>query len=145
MVVDSHEEALERVMRVFRVAIMGMVVMTGAGLARNGDVVNAQQNIPGQPQNPTMPSTSRPGVLPPDDATAPDGPFRGVLDEERKKAINDDRHKRLEQDVARLQELTNELKTDMDKANKDELSMDVIRKAGEIEKLAHDVQSRMTN
>jgi hypothetical protein len=47
--------------------------------------------------------------------------------------------------VDRLLALTNELKTDVDKSSKDELSLDVIRKAGEIEKLAHDVQSRMKN
>jgi hypothetical protein len=41
--------------------------------------------------------------------------------------------------------LTNELKSDVDKTNKDELSVEVIRKAGEIEKLAHDVQARMKN
>jgi hypothetical protein len=37
------------------------------------------------------------------------------------------------------------LKTDVNKTNKDELSLDVMRKAQEIEKLAHDVQSRMKN
>ena len=129
---------------VFRVAVMGMVVMAGAGLTGNGNVVRAQQDLPGKPTDPTMPTASRPGVLAPDDATVPD-PFRGVMDEERRKAINDDRHKRLEEDVSKLQELTNELKTDVEKANKDELSLDVVRKAGEIEKLAHDVQSRMKN
>jgi hypothetical protein len=41
--------------------------------------------------------------------------------------------------------LTTELKSDVDKANKDELSLDVMRKAAEIEKLAHDVQNRMKN
>jgi hypothetical protein len=129
--------------RVFRVAVTGLVVMASVGLAR--DVGRAQQTIPGMPQDPAMPSTQRPGVQPPDDSAQPSGPFRGVMDEQRKRAINDDRHKRLEQDVDKLLALTNELKTDVDKSNKDELSLDVVRKAGEIEKLAHDVQSRMKN
>ena len=55
----------------------------------------------------------------------------------------DERHKRLLADTARLVELTNELKTEVDKASKDELSLDVVRKAAEIEKLAHDVKDRM--
>jgi hypothetical protein len=67
------------------------------------------------------------------------------MNAERAKAFNDERHKRLEDDVSRLQALTNELKADVDKADKDELSLVVLRKAAEIEKLAHDVQSRMKN
>jgi len=67
------------------------------------------------------------------------------MDEERMKAMNDDRHKKLSADVERMLALTNELKSEVDKTNKDELSVEVIRKAGEIEKLAHDVQARMKN
>ncbi len=55
----------------------------------------------------------------------------------------EERHKRLLADTARLVELTNELKTEVDKAAKDELSLDVVRKAAEIEKLARDVKERM--
>jgi hypothetical protein len=39
--------------------------------------------------------------------------------------------------------LATELKVDMDKTNKDMLSLDVIRKADEIEKLAHSVKEKM--
>jgi hypothetical protein len=67
------------------------------------------------------------------------------MNEERMKALNSDRHKRLEDDASKLLALSTELKSDVDKANKDELSLDVMRKAAEIEKLAHDVQSRMKN
>lgn len=55
----------------------------------------------------------------------------------------DDRRKRLLNDTARLVDLSNELKTEVDKSSRDELSLDVIRKAAEIEKLAHDVRERM--
>ena len=55
----------------------------------------------------------------------------------------DERHKRLEADTAKLLALTNELKAEVDKASKDELSLDVVRKAAEIEKLARDVKERM--
>jgi hypothetical protein len=107
-------------------------------------VVEAQRQ--GQPKPPptlqngpsTLPSLDQPSVLPVD-------PMRAHIDEERLKAMNDDRRKKLSADVERLQALTNELRSDIDKANKDELSVTVIRKAAEIEKLAHDVQSRMKN
>lgn len=55
----------------------------------------------------------------------------------------DDRRKRLLDDTAKLVELSNELKTDVEKASKDQLSLEVVRKAAEIEKLAHDVKERM--
>jgi hypothetical protein len=37
------------------------------------------------------------------------------------------------------------LKADVAKTGKDELSVEVLRKAAEIEKLAHDLQNRMKN
>ena len=125
--------------RVFRVAVVGVVVLAGFGLATDagGGQTNGQfQDLP-QPVPSHQPNTPALG------AGMPDGGARERIDEERRKAINDGRHKKLEDDVDKLLSLTNELKTDVDKANKDELSLDVVRKAQEIEKLAHDVQSRM--
>ncbi len=57
----------------------------------------------------------------------------------------DERKKRLKADTARLAALISELKTEVDNASRDELSLDVIRKATEIEKLARDVRERMKN
>ena len=64
-------------------------------------------------------------------------------DEEMEKMRNLDRQKKLVADTDRLLALATELKTDMDKTTKDTLSMDVIRKADEIEKLAHAVKEKM--
>jgi hypothetical protein len=90
------------------------------------------------------PSTAAPGSMSSDGMPDPLGaPVRERMKEQRVKALNDDRHKRLEDDASKLLALSNELKSDVDKANKDELSLDVMRKAAEIEKLAHEVQSRM--
>jgi hypothetical protein len=72
-------------------------------------------------------------------------PMHARMDQERLKAMNEDRQKKLAADVDRLLALTNELKYSLDKTNKDQLSLEVMRKAAEIEKLAHDVQSRMKN
>lgn len=127
--------------------------MVGAGWGRVTGVVHAQKSLdptqqnqdPMSNQDPMLPSKVSPRGMPSMDSDMPNDEMRGRMKEERMKAFNDQRHKRLEDDVARLQALTNELKSDVDKANKDELSLDVIRKASEIEKLAHDVQSRMKN
>ena len=46
-------------------------------------------------------------------------------------------------DANKMVQLSNELKADVEKAQKDELSLEVMKKAAEVEKLAHDVQQRM--
>ena len=53
------------------------------------------------------------------------------------------RQKQLADDTARLLELANQLKVEMDKSSKDTLSLNVIKKANEIEKLAHKVRDEM--
>jgi hypothetical protein len=52
--------------------------------------------------------------------------------------------KQLAEDTARLLILANELKAEMDKSSKDTLSLKVIKKAEEVEKLAHKVREEMT-
>jgi hypothetical protein len=56
---------------------------------------------------------------------------------------NGERQKKLVADTEKLLALANELKLDVDKSNKNMLSLDVIRKADEIEKLAHSVKEKM--
>ena len=56
---------------------------------------------------------------------------------------NVDRQKRLVADTDKLLELATDLKEQVDKSTKDTLSVDVIKKADEIEKLAHSVKERM--
>jgi hypothetical protein len=53
------------------------------------------------------------------------------------------RQKKLVDDTAKLLELANELKAAVDKSNKDTMSLDVVRKADAIEKLAHSVKEGM--
>jgi hypothetical protein len=54
-----------------------------------------------------------------------------------------ERRKQISEDSANLLKLATELKTEVDKTSKDTLSLTVIRKAGAIEKLAHDVKENM--
>jgi hypothetical protein len=58
-------------------------------------------------------------------------------------AANVERRKQIADDSARLLKLASDLKAEVDKTNKDTLSLDVIRKADEIERLAHSVKEKM--
>jgi len=58
---------------------------------------------------------------------------------------NTQRQQQLVKDTDKLLALATELKSDVDKTNKDVLSIDVIKKADEIEKLAKSVKDRMKN
>lgn len=62
---------------------------------------------------------------------------------QQEKARNDDRQKKLVSDTEKLLSLATELKQDVDKTDKDTLSIDVVKKAEEIEKLAHSVKEKM--
>lgn len=65
------------------------------------------------------------------------------LQEQQAKSRNDDRQKRLVDDTAKLYALASELKDEVAKSDKNKLSLEVIRKADEIEHLAHSVKDRM--
>jgi hypothetical protein len=133
---------ISHILRVAMLSAAVLVVVSGAGLHTGRGVVEAQKSGQGknspylQPGN-GLPTMDQPGTVA--------DPVHVKMDEERVKAVNDDRHKRLAADVDRMVSLTGELKSDVDRTTKDELSLEVIKKAQEIEKLAHDVQSRMKN
>jgi hypothetical protein len=80
-----------------------------------------------------------PGVVP----VAPRDERTVSMEEEQAKMRNIERQKRLVEDTAKLLELANELKAEVDKSDKNTLSLAVVRKADEIEKLAHSVKERM--
>jgi hypothetical protein len=56
---------------------------------------------------------------------------------------NIERKKQIAEDTAKLLKLAADLNAEVDKTNKDTLSMTVIRKADEIERLAHSVKEKM--
>lgn len=59
------------------------------------------------------------------------------------KKRNEIRQKQIQQDSEKLLQLATELKEYVDKSNENILSMDVIKKADEIEKFAHSVKEKM--
>ena len=65
------------------------------------------------------------------------------MEEEQAKMRNAGAAEKLVEDTQKLLVLANELKAEVDKSTKDTMSLDVIRKADEIEKLAHSVKERM--
>ena len=66
----------------------------------------------------------------------PTEPAKSMTPEEARQA-------QLLADTQRLYRLTQELKTEVDKSNKDTLSIQVIKKADEVEKLARSLKERM--
>jgi hypothetical protein len=67
------------------------------------------------------------------------------LEEQQAKARNTERQKELIAETQKLVALANELQSDVAKSTKDTLSLDVIRKADEIDKLARNVREKMKN
>jgi nitric oxide reductase activation protein len=56
---------------------------------------------------------------------------------------NAERQRKLVEDTEKLVALVTQLKVEVDKSTKDTLSLDVVRKADEIEKLAKSVKEKM--
>ncbi|WP_263385371.1 hypothetical protein [Granulicella arctica] len=94
---------------------------------------------------------STPTGIPPQSARTPYGaksredenPMAPNAMEQIEKGRQTERQKKLIADTDRLLALANELKMDMDKTTKDAMSIQVIKKAEEIEKLARNVKERM--
>ena len=73
----------------------------------------------------------------------PDDPFSTKIAEQQVRSRNVDRQKKLVADTDKLLSLATELKQQVDKTDKNTLSVDVVKKAEEIEKLAHSVKEKM--
>lgn len=100
---------------------------------------------PGQQDSPTNPE--RPYLIPQANRL-PDVNDQMKMREQQTKeqnfaAANTERKKQIADDSTKLLTLAMSLKAEVDKTNKDTLSLTVIRKADEIEKLAHNVKEKM--
>jgi hypothetical protein len=86
--------------------------------------------------------------MPPEAVRMPDAVQQHDINEQEKQkqsfeAVNAERRKQIADDSSMLLKLAADLKSEVDKTNKDTLSLNVIRKADAIEKLAHDVKEKM--
>jgi hypothetical protein len=104
---------------------------SGQGTGGGGGRLGGQTTSSGAAATPIMP------------AIGPDTPLSPQTEEEQAKMRNSERQKQLIEDTQKLLSLANELKADVDKSTKDTLSLDVVKKADEIEKLAHNVKEKM--
>ena len=92
-------------------------------------------------QNPPAPVPQLPNPAAPNSPS--DNPARERMEKEMAKKANEERQAQLRRDSDRLFKLATELKESVDKSNQNTLSIDVIKKAEEIEKLAHSVKEKM--
>ena len=94
---------------------------------------------PAQPallaQAPQLPRP--PGEDPVEDET------RRKFERDQQKKANEERFQKVKEDTEKLVQLSNELKEYVGKANEHTLSLDVIKKAEEIERLAKSVKDKM--
>ena len=97
----------------------------------------AFETSPAQQQLPLPPITA-PGQQPDNDSNLPPD-----MRKRMEKDANKQRHTELKRDTDKLLKLSTELKEYVDKSNENVLSLDVIKKAEEIEKLAHSVKTKM--
>ncbi|MGH9521728.1 MAG: hypothetical protein ACRD3E_04260 [Terriglobales bacterium] len=65
------------------------------------------------------------------------------MDAKREKAMNKERYERIKHDTDKLLDLATQLKQYVDKTNENILSVDVINKADEIDKLAKSIREKM--
>ncbi len=110
----------------------GLLVVMGVLLTSPGRVGRAQQGHP-----PVMQPAE------PNESGRENSALAARLAADRERAQATDRQKRIVSDTDRLYALATELKEQVGKSNKDTLSLDVIKKADEIEKLAHSVKEHM--
>jgi nitric oxide reductase activation protein len=89
---------------------------------------------------PPVPAGDRSGL---GNAPADEDEASARLAHDMAKKANIERHAAIKSDTEKLLKLAVELKADVDKSNENLLSMDVVKKAEEIEKLAHSVKDKM--
>ena len=65
------------------------------------------------------------------------------MQKDMEKRANEQRQQELKRDTEKLLKLSTELKDYVDKTNENVLSLEVLKKAEEIEKLAHSVRTKM--
>lgn len=96
------------------------------------DATSPQDQPPSSPPAINFPRHEEPGPSVPED-----------MKKAMEKKANEERQAQLKQDTEKLLKLSTELKEYVDKSNQNILSLDVIKKADEIEKLAHSVKTKM--
>ena len=111
-----------------------------AAMAALAGAAHPGQQSPGA--NPDK-SIHDPSQTAPPDANAQMEMHQQQTTKQNFEAANAERRKQIADDSAKLLKLATDLKAEVDKTTKDTLSLNVIRKADEIERLAHNVKEKM--
>ena len=98
-------------------------------------------SVPSFGQNPMQIPRPNPNQLP--NANDREDEMRAKIEKDMAKKANRERWAQLHRDTDNLLKLATELKQYVDKSNENTLSLEVVKKAGEIEKLAHSVKEKM--
>jgi hypothetical protein len=122
--------------------VRGLLCLIGLGLLSTLSNFSSQGMSQSGIQNPDKP------LLMPDANRPPDANQQMAMHDQQAKsknveAANVERKRQITDDSAKLLKLASDLKAEVDKTSKDTLSLGVIRKADEIEKLAHTVKEKM--
>ncbi len=118
-------------MKMRRGALVAVLIFAAAGI-----VGHSQQSPGTQPQVPPFPGLSQA-----EDKNKMEVPRE--VQERQEKARSSERQRRLVADTDKLLALATQLHEDVGKTDKNILSLDVVRRAEEIEKLARSVKERM--
>jgi hypothetical protein len=120
-------------------ALLALAAFAGNPARSGAQSAPAQQTTPAPaPQNATAapaPSATQPASAAA--ATLPRPPYPGMTPEEK-------REQQVAQECAQLLKLATDLKAQVDKTRKDELSVTVVRKATELEQMAHKLRNGTT-
>jgi hypothetical protein len=117
-----------------RRSFLSILVLTGAYAGMAGDAASAQTPVLRPPQNPQIPGP--PGQPPTSETEGPPLPNPD-------KRILESNDKDMKKKVEELYQLAKELKDQVEKTDSSKvLSLNLVRKAEEIEKLAHDIKNR---
>lgn len=119
-----------------RCVVSGVMLIVALGLG-SGTESSRGQSLPGQ-----IPSASQ-GSDPMHQKNRDDPSLPADILAKQGRARNDERQRKLVADTDKLLALATSLHDDVAKTNKDVMSLDVIKRADEIEKLAHNVKERM--
>ena len=131
---------ISRCLRLFILVLLFSVFFVGKSHAQSSQAPSPPHFPPQSPQTSGPPQFHFPH-------TSGDQESQDQVDLDMEKArlkkANDARQAQIKEDTDKLLVLATQLKAYVDKTNADILSVDVIKKADEIEKLAHSVKDKM--
>ena len=101
---------------------------------------SAQSDLTSRPMQGVGPGQQ---PAPRDQAPGSDDELRTKMEKDMAKKANQVRQTQLRRDTEQLLKLATDLKQEVDKSNENVLSLEVIKKAEEIERLAHSIKDKM--